>query len=151
MLLKDYIANIDKKYSKTFFSGISSDSSKVKKNNIFFAIKGNKFDGNDYINLAIKKGAKIIVSEQKINQKKENIIFLHSLNIRKLLSEISFKILDKKPKKLVAVTGTNGKTSTVEFLYQIWTLLNINAARIGTLGVKSKEIGLTLLSNVSVG
>ena len=76
MLLKDYIANIDKKYSKTFFSGISSDSSKVKKNNIFFAIKGNKFDGNDYINLAIKKGAKIIISEQKINQKKENVIFL---------------------------------------------------------------------------
>ena len=49
MLLKDYIPNIDKKYREVFFSGISFDSSKVKKNNIFFAIKGNKVDGNDYI------------------------------------------------------------------------------------------------------
>ena len=67
MLLEDYIPNIDKKIGKIFFSGISFDSSKVKKNDIFFAIKGNKFDGNNYINLAIKKGAKIIISEKKIN------------------------------------------------------------------------------------
>jgi len=144
MLLKDYIANIDKKYSKTFFSGISSDSSKVKKNNIFFAIKGNKFDGNDYINLAIKKGAKIIVSEQKINQKKENVIFLHSLNIRKLLSEISFKILDKKPKKLVAVTGTNGKSSIADFYYQILNLNSKKVASIGTIGIRHKDKKKTL-------
>ena len=56
MLLKDYIPNINKRYNKIFFSGISADSSKVKKDNIFFAIKGNKFDGNNYIDLAIKKG-----------------------------------------------------------------------------------------------
>ena len=63
MQLKDYIPNINKKYGKVSFSGIAFDSSKVKKNDIFFAIKGNKFDGNDFINRAIKKGAKIIVSE----------------------------------------------------------------------------------------
>ena len=65
MLLKEYIPNIDKKYGKVFFSGISFDSSRVKKNDIFFAIKGDKFDGNNYINAAIKKGAKIIISEKK--------------------------------------------------------------------------------------
>ena len=65
MLLKDYIPNINKKYREVFFSGISFDSSKVKKNNIFFAIKGNKFDGNNYIDYAIKKGAKVIISEKK--------------------------------------------------------------------------------------
>ena len=58
MLLKDYVPNVDKKYHKILFSGISFDSSKVKKNNIFFAIKGNKFDGNKYIDIAIKKGSK---------------------------------------------------------------------------------------------
>ena len=98
MQLKDYIPNIDKRYGKTFFSGISFDSSKVKKDNIFFAIKGNTFDGNNYINLAIKKGAKIIVSEKKI-KKRNNIIFLYSSNVRKLLAEISFKTLKKKTKK----------------------------------------------------
>ena len=65
MYLKDYISNIDKNLGKIFFSGISFNSSLVKKNNIFFAIKGNIFDGNNYINDAIKKGAKIIFSEKK--------------------------------------------------------------------------------------
>jgi len=49
MYLKDYFSNIKKKYSKYSFSNITFDSSKVKKNYIFFAIKGNKFDGNNYI------------------------------------------------------------------------------------------------------
>jgi len=47
MLLKDYIPKVDKKIGETFFSGVSFDSSKVKKNNIFFAIRGDKFDGNN--------------------------------------------------------------------------------------------------------
>ena len=49
MFLKDYILNVDKKYKKVFFSGISFDSNRVKKNNIFFAVKGSKVDGNNYI------------------------------------------------------------------------------------------------------
>ena len=80
MQLKDYIPNIDKKYNKSFFSGISFDSSKVKKNNIFFAIKGNKFNGNDYIDSAIKKGARIIVTEKKIIKKKK-ILFFYKLQM----------------------------------------------------------------------
>ena len=62
MLLKDYIPNVDQKLKNIFFSGISFDSSKVRKKNIFFAIKGNKFDGNDYIDKAIQRGANIIVT-----------------------------------------------------------------------------------------
>ena len=62
MLLKDYIPEIKKKYSKIFFSGIAFDSSKIKRNYIFFAIKGNNFDGNDFIPLAIKRGSRDNVS-----------------------------------------------------------------------------------------
>ena len=87
MLLEDYIPNIDKKIGKIFFSGISFDSSKVKKNDIFFAIKGNKFDGNNYINLAIKKGAKIIISEKKIKKKKRKYIFFTFLKYKKIISK----------------------------------------------------------------
>ena len=54
MLLKDYIPNLNKSYGNIFFSGVSFESTKVKKNNIFFAIEGNKFDGNNYIHEAIK-------------------------------------------------------------------------------------------------
>ena len=70
MLLKDYIPNLHKQHSMTSFSGVSFNSSEVKKNDIFFAIKGIKFDGNKYIDEAIKKGAKIIVSEKKLIKKK---------------------------------------------------------------------------------
>ena len=77
MYLKDFIPNINKRYKKVFFSGVSFDSSKVKKNNIFFAIKGNNFDGNDYIESAIKKGAKVIISEKKFKKKKtKNSLFI---------------------------------------------------------------------------
>ena len=103
MLLKDYISNLNKKYCEIFFSGIAFDSSKVRSNDIFFAIKGKKFDGNNYIDSAIKKGAKIIISEKKIIKKKRNILYLYSSNVRKLLAEIVFKILDKKPKKMVGI------------------------------------------------
>ena len=66
MLLKDYIPRLNKKFSKISFSGISFESKNVKKNNIFFAIKGTQSDGNNFIPTAIKKGSKIIVTEKKV-------------------------------------------------------------------------------------
>ena len=139
MLLKDYIPNVNKKYKDIFFSGISFSSSKVKKKNIFFAIKGNKIDGNKYIDKAIKKGANVIVSEKRKINKKKNVVFLRSSNVRKLLAHVSFKILDKKPKKLVAVTGTNGKSSIADFFFQILDLNSKKVASIGTIGIRHKD------------
>ncbi|MBD1141012.1 UDP-N-acetylmuramoyl-L-alanyl-D-glutamate--2,6-diaminopimelate ligase [Pelagibacterales bacterium SAG-MED39] len=154
MLLKDYIPNLNKKYNDVFFSGISFDSSKVKKDNIFFAIKGNKFDGNKYINKAIKKGANVIITEKKITQKKENIVFLHSPNVRKLLAEVSYKFINKRITKLIAVTGTNGKSSIAEFFYQILSLNSKKVASIGTIGVrykdKKKNLGNTTLDPIQL-
>ena len=139
MFLGDYFQNIQSTYKKFFFSGISFNSSEIKKNNIFFAIKGNKIDGNDFISSAISKGAKIIVTEKKISGLKNGILFIRSNNIRKLLAEISFKINKKIPNNIIAVTGTNGKSSIADFYYQILDLNNKKVASIGTLGVKSKK------------
>src|SRR5210317_1981378 len=139
MLLGDYFQNTQSIHKKFFFSGISFDSSKIKKNNIFFAIKGNKIDGNDFISSAISNGAKIVVTEKKINGLKNGILFIHSNNIRKLLAEISFKINNKIPNNIIAVTGTNGKSSIADFYYQILNLSNKKVASIGTLGIKSKK------------
>ena len=116
MLLGDYFQNIKNNYKKFFFSGISFNSNQIKKNNIFFAIKGNKIDGNNFISSAIKNGAKIIITEKKINGLKNGILFIQSKNIRKLLAEISFKINNKIPNNIIAVTGTNGKSSSCRFL-----------------------------------
>ena len=149
MLLKDYIPNVNKKFRNFFFSGISFDSSKVKKNNIFFAIKGIKFDGNNFIPKAIKKGSKVIISEKKIKEFKNGILFIHTKNIRKLLAEVSYKIYKNKPKNLIAVTGTNGKSSIANFYYQILKLNKKRVASIGTLGVKSNILNLNL-SNTTI-
>ena len=67
MLLGKYFHNINKNYKNFSFSGISFDTITIKKNNIFFAIKGNSIDGNKFIPQAIKKGSKIIVTERKTN------------------------------------------------------------------------------------
>ncbi len=149
MLLGNYFHNINKNYKNFPFSGISFDTKSIKKNNIFFAIKGNSIDGNKFIPKAIKKGSKIIVSERKTNQFQNGILYIHTNNVRKLLAETAFKIYNKKPKNLIAVTGTNGKSSVADFYYQILKLNNKKAASIGTLGVKSKRINLNL-SNTTI-
>jgi len=64
----------------------------------FFAIKGTKSDGNKFIDHAIIKGAKTIISEQKFEGIKNKVLFLRSKNVRKLLSELSYKITKNKPK-----------------------------------------------------
>ncbi len=149
MLLGDYFHNVKNNYKKFFFSGISFNSNLIKKDNIFFAIKGNKVDGNDFILSAIKNGAKIIVTNKKKDGLKNGILFIKSRNVRKLLAEVSFKIYNKIPKNIIAITGTNGKSSIADFYYQILNFNNKKVASIGTLGVKSKNFKINL-SNTTI-
>ena len=149
MLLGNYFHNINKNYKNFSFSGISFDTRSIKKNDIFFAINGNSFDGNKFISKAIKNGSKIIVTEKKVNPFQNGILYIYTKNVRKLLAETAFKIYNKKPKNLIAVTGTNGKSSVADFYYQILKLNNKKVASIGTLGVKSKSINLNL-SNTTI-
>ena len=69
--------------------------------------------------------------------------------MRKLLAEVSYKIYKNRPKNLIAVTGTNGKSSVCDFYYQILKLNNKRVATIGTLGVKSDGIDVDL-SNTTI-
>ena len=69
--------------------------------------------------------------------------------MRKLLAEVSYKIYKNRPKNLIAVTGTNGKSSVCDFYYQILKLNNKRVATIGTLGVKSGGIDVDL-SNTTI-
>jgi murE/murF fusion protein len=71
---------------------------------------------------------------------KNGVLFINTKNIRKLLAQISFSIFKKKPNNLIAVTGTNGKSSVSDFYYQILRLNNKKVASIGTLGVRSNNL-----------
>ena len=73
MLLKNLIKNFEQGKSDTKIRRISFDSRKIKKGDLFISIKGNKFNGNDYIDQAIKKGARVIVHSQPIKKKKKYI------------------------------------------------------------------------------
>ncbi|MDB2486415.1 UDP-N-acetylmuramoyl-L-alanyl-D-glutamate--2,6-diaminopimelate ligase [Candidatus Pelagibacter bacterium] len=149
MLLGNFLKNIKKEFKNRYFSGLSFKSADCKKDYIFFAIKGTKSDGSKFIDDAIKKGATIIISEKKFEGIKNKVLFLRSKNVRKILSELSYKITKKKPKNLVAVTGTNGKSSIADFYFQLLNLSNKKVASIGTLGIRTKN-NLKNVSNTTL-
>ena len=154
MLAGSFFKNINPKYKSHFFSGLSFNSSNVKKNNIFFSIKGTKINGNQFIKDAIKKGAKTIVSNLNFKGLKNKVLYIKTNNPRKLLSEVASKVYKNKPKNLIAVTGTNGKSSIADFYYQILNLNKKKVASIGTLGIKTYlknlEIKNTTLDPISL-
>ncbi len=154
MLLKNLINNLSKEKKKINITGLAINSKNVVKGNIFFALKGNKLNGEQFIKEAIKKGASVIVSSRNFKSIKRNVIFIKNKNIRNLISSISAKYYKLKPKNIIAVTGTNGKTSVADFFYQILSLNKIPVASIGTLGVKYKnkhfKTGLTSPDTISL-
>ena len=96
MLLGNLVKSIDKKYRKISVSGISFDSKKVKKGNIFFAINGQKTTGNKFIGEAISKGASVIISnkiEQPSNLKIPIILALFFIRFSLLLKEENYDCL----------------------------------------------------------
>ena len=155
MIIGNFIKQIKLKYKNRYFSGLCFNSTKCKKDNIFFAIKGTKTDGNKFINNAIQKGANTIISNQKFEGIKNNILFIRSANVRKLLSETAYSICKNKPKNLIAVTGTNGKSSVADFYFQILKLNKKRVASIGTLGIKTqnylKKVSNTTIDPITLG
>ena len=136
MLFKNLIKNISKDKEKIAISGLTINSKEVKKNYIFFAIKGNKFNGELFIKSAIKKGASVIICSKNCKFKNKNVLIIKTKNTRYLLSEVSSRFYKLKPKNIIAVTGTNGKTSVADIFFQILKTNNMPVASIGTLGIK---------------
>ncbi len=147
MLLKNLIKDIPIKNKKINVKGLAINSKKIKKGYIFFAIKGLKSNGEKYIAEAVKKGASVIICSRKCKYKNEKIPIIKTSNIRNYLSKIASKFFQLKPKNIIAVTGTNGKTSVADLFYQILSLNNIPVASIGTLGLKYK--GKIIKSNLT--
>ena len=139
MLLGHLLKSVSKNYQKIHVRGISFDSRKVKKGDIFFAIKGSQISGIKLINDAISKGASAIISNKKGKYKNYQIPLILVNDVRRSLSEACSNFYNKKPDNIIAVTGTNGKSSVAYFFYQILNLNKISAASIGTLGIISKR------------
>ena len=133
MLLGKVFININQKLKSIKFNNIQFNSKDCKPNDIFFAIKGKNINGNNYINNAILNGAKIIVSNLKFEGfDKNKILFIYNKNPRKLLSEVASLFFKLKPSNIIGVTGTNGKTSVVSLLHQLFSNLGYKCGLIST-------------------
>ena len=139
MLLKNLIKNSPQNLNKLKIRGLALNSKDVKKGFIFFAIKGDKSNGENYINKAIQNGAVVIICSLDCKFKSSNIIIIKTKKVRNYLSKITSKFYKLKPKNIIAVTGTNGKTSVADFFRQILEKNNVPVASIGTLGVRYKK------------
>ena len=131
--LKEKFKNIEDHFKEIEINGISNNSKNIKKKFIFFAFTGNKTNGNLYINEARKNGATIVISQE---EKGKDVIKLTNKDYFKIYSHLCSSFYNKKPKNIIAVTGTNGKTSVTDFCRQIWSFYGLKSASIGTLGIR---------------
>ena len=119
MLLKKLIKNLPEKKKKLRIKGLSINSKNISKGFIFFAIRGTRLNGEKFIDNAVNNGASVVACSKNCKYKNKNIFVIKTLDVRGLLAEIASKFYYKKPKNIIAVTGTNGKTSVADLYYQI--------------------------------
>ena len=114
-------------------TGISIDSRAVQPGNLFVALKGGCVDGHDYIQKAIGNGAVAVVGEREVGQV-GNLPYIRIENPRRVLTWIAAAFYNWPGRKLtvIGVTGTDGKTTTTNLIYQILLAAKIKAGMIST-------------------
>ena len=126
-------------------TGFAIDHRKVAPGTVFGAFQGSAANGEDFISAAIAAGAIAVVARPEAVV--VGAAHLADGNPRRTFARLAARFFQPVPQTIVAVTGTNGKTSTVELTRQIWRMCGERAASIGTLGVttpdESVSTGLT--------
>lgn len=117
---------------------ISIDSRTIKKDSLFIAINGENFNGNDYVDEAIHKGACLVITDSKKykTSKNKNIIYVN--NSISALKKITSNILKSFDGNVVGITGSNGKTTTTKII------ANVLSKSSSTLNNYNNEIGMPL-------
>jgi UDP-N-acetylmuramoyl-L-alanyl-D-glutamate--2,6-diaminopimelate ligase len=128
------LADVD---SDSTVTGFALDHRKVAPGSVFGAFNGAMFNGEDFIGDAVGRGAVAVVArpEATVGQ----VPHLADAQPRRLFADLAAKYYAPYPGTVVAVTGTNGKTSTVEMTRQIWRMSGHRSASIGTLGVTTSD------------
>ncbi len=114
-------------------TGFAIDHRKVAPGTIFGAFRGARVNGEDFIAEAVKAGAIAVVARP--DARVEGAVHLKAEEPRPLFAALAARFFAPFPETVVAVTGTNGKTSSVELTRQIWRMMGEKSASIGTLGV----------------
>ena len=121
------------------FAGVSADSRRMQSGYLFAALPGTRADGRAFIADAVARGAAAVLAPEGTEWPADvpQRPLFHDPRPRRRLAQIAAALAGAQPATVVAVTGTNGKTSTVEFLRQIWALAGHPAASLGTLGLRA--------------
>ena len=116
-------------------SNVKYDSRKIEKEGLFVAIKGTVYDGHQFIAAAIENGAVAVVLEEIPEELNEKITYIKVQNSNDALGIIAANFYDNPSEriKLVGVTGTNGKTTIVSLLHQLFVLLNVKVGMLSTI------------------
>jgi len=128
------IADVD---SDSTVTGFAIDHRKVATGSVFGAFMGAVVNGEEFIPQAIDRGAVAVVARSQAEV--AGVPHLADDNPRRRFAELAAKFYAPYPETIVAVTGTNGKTSTVEMTRQIWRMSGHRSASIGTLGVTTSD------------
>lgn len=145
MKMSDILGNIE-------FVKTAVDSRKVGKGDLFAVFTGDSDLNKKYAEDAVARGAAAVLTDDETLSLSVPVVCRKDAAL--LLGEINKKLYQPLPEVFAAVTGTNGKTSTVSFLRQIWDFSGLNAASFGTLGVRTKDkteyTGWTTADNVTM-
>jgi len=123
--------------AKIDVTGLAADSREVRPGDMFAALSGSRTDGGRFVQDAIAKGAVAVLAAPGVLAADLPVPVLTDSDPRRRLSLLAARFFGAQPRKVVAVTGTNGKTSTADFAAQLWDRLGKPAASLGTLGVRS--------------
>ena len=118
-------------------TGFAIDHRKVAPGTVFGAFRGSRFNGEDYIDEAVKAGAVAVVARPEATV--TGAVHIADAEPRREFARMAALFFAPFPETVVAVTGTNGKTSTVELTRQLWRMAGHHAASIGTLGVTTAD------------
>ncbi|AEI88535.1 UDP-N-acetylmuramoyl-L-alanyl-D-glutamate--2,6-diaminopimelate ligase [Candidatus Midichloria mitochondrii] len=122
----------------TEIKGISANSRLIENGYAYVAMRGAKFNGEDFIEEAVKRGAKyIILQNNNLHEDRNRANFIYVDNPRQTLSQLASSFYVPQPANIVTVTGTNGKTSTANLFMQLTNTNHYKSAAIGTLGLTS--------------
>jgi UDP-N-acetylmuramoyl-L-alanyl-D-glutamate--2,6-diaminopimelate ligase len=142
MLLSELINGDNGGVGHIEISGLAADSRAVRPGYLFAALPGHRAEGTDFIADAVAQGAVAVLAPTgtRLRFPKAEIKLLHDANPRRRLAQFAAKFYAAQPQHIAAVTGTNGKTSTVDFARQMWLGMGLKAASIGTLGIVGDEV-----------
>ncbi|RJF90525.1 UDP-N-acetylmuramoyl-L-alanyl-D-glutamate--2,6-diaminopimelate ligase [Sphingomonas cavernae] len=122
-------------------TGFAIDHRKVAPGTVFGAFQGAAFNGEDFIEQAVAAGAVAVVARRAARV--DGAVHIVADEPRATFAQLAARFFAPFPETVVAVTGTNGKTSTVELARQLWRMTGNNAASIGTLGVTTADDQVT--------